>query len=67
VPVVQQIAFGIRVGPDEPQRELEGAETRRVLVSDVVAKRLLLVPFPDGRTGSVGDEARRVEVIDVMG
>jgi hypothetical protein len=44
-----------------PQRR----KSTRILVRHIDAKRLLLIPLPDGRTRSVGNESRCVEMIDV--
>ena len=45
--------------------ESRAAEPTRILIRNVVAERLLLTPLPYGRTRSVGDEPRCVEMIDV--
>src|SRR5690348_14515204 len=62
--VVEEVCFLVGVLPREPHREFEGAKPRRILIRQVRAERLLLIPLPDGRSCSVGNKARRVEVID---
>lgn len=64
--VVVEVRFLIRVLPREAQWKLERYGLAvRVLVGDVDAEGLLLVPLPDGRPCSVGDESWCVQVIDV--
>ena len=61
--VVVKVSFLVRVLPGEPKVELEAPEPARILIGNVVSEGFLLIPLPDGRTCSVGNEARCVEMI----
>lgn len=64
-----QPRFAVEVLPWEAQVEGEGALIGGILVGDVVAKRVSIVPPPHFLPRRVGDAARAVEVIavDVVG
>ena len=63
--VVVKVRLLIEVLPREAEVELERSERGWVLIGGIDAEGFLLVPPPDRLPRSIGNQTRRVEVIDV--
>ena len=61
--VVSEVRLSVVVLPRESQREVErGTRIARIVIGHIIAERLLLIPPPHRRTGSVGNEPWCVQI-----